>query len=65
MWTFGPNGPILGGPLFPSPTLNHTMTHSIVLLAAAALVGGAPTLPRPSVPPVVVVHAKEYSYVAP
>ena len=41
------------------------MTHTIALLAAAVLSGGAPAHARPVVPPVVVVHAKEYGYVAP
>ena len=41
------------------------MTLSIALLAAAALLGGGPAHRKPVAPPVVVVHAKEFSYVAP
>jgi uncharacterized cupredoxin-like copper-binding protein len=41
------------------------MTHGIALLAAAALVGGTAAHPEPTAPPVVVVHAKDFSYVAP
>ena len=41
------------------------MTHSIVLLAAAALLGSAPAHRTPHAPPVIVVHAKDFSYVAP
>ena len=41
------------------------MTHSIVLLAAAALLGSAPAHRKPVAPPVVVVHAKDFSYDAP
>ena len=41
------------------------MPHSIALLAAAALLGGAPAHRTPVAPPVVVVHAKDYRYVAP
>ena len=41
------------------------MTPGIALLAAAALIGTAPARSNPTAPPVVVIHAKEYSYVAP
>lgn len=41
------------------------MTHGIALLAAAALAGGTATHSRPAVPSVVVVHARDFSYVAP
>ena len=41
------------------------MPDSIALLAAAALLGGAPAHRTPVAAPVVVVHAKDYRYVAP
>ena len=41
------------------------MTYGIAMLAAAALAGGSPIVSAPVAPPVVVVHAKDYSYVAP
>ena len=41
------------------------MIHGIALLAAAALVGGTAAHPKPAAPPVVVVHARDFSYLAP